>query len=170
MAMEKRKGKTIRTCCRVATLTVAAFLFAFSSHAQQRRPYHEDLSRLRPVFRPDSASVPVSRPDYVQATHTANKAVDAMLDSIDAFYLRNKVANGFTIQVYSGQKKQEALDAARQIQITTDLKPDVEFIQPKFRVIAGKYFTRVEAQRYLFILQKTFPDAIIIPVKIALDK
>jgi len=170
MIMGNDNRKIMRTLCTAVILTSVSLCCALTLQAQQRRSYHEDLSRLRPVFKPEPATETVSSHGYVAATHTANKTVDVMLDSIDAFYLRNKVVNGFTIQVYSGQKKQDALDAARQIQLTTDLKPDVEFIQPKFRVVAGKYYSRVEAQRYWYIIHKNFPDAIIIPVKIDLDK
>lgn len=113
----------------------------------------------------------MKRKEWVEATHTVNKSVDVVLDSIDAFYRRHGITNGFTIQVYSGQKKQEALDAAGKVQeAVSELKPDVEFIQPKFRVVAGRYFTRVEAQRHWYVLHRTFPDAIIIPVKFDLRK
>ena len=160
----------------------ARFIFAYlpvtvwcwwnvPAYGQQRRPYYEDLSRLRPITKNEGSLDSVKTKPWIEATHTVNKSVDAMLDSINSFYRRHGTANGFTIQVYSGQKKQEALSAARLVQeAVSDLKPDVEFIQPKFRVVAGHYFTRVEAQRHWFILHKTFPDAIIIPLKFELGK
>lgn len=46
------------------------------------------------------------------------------------------------------------------------LTADIQFVQPKFRVIVGKYYNRLEAHRDLFRLRKSFPDAIIIPEKV----
>ena len=155
----------------IAILLTALCWWVVPAYGQQRKPYYEDLSRLRPVFKNEPSSDTVKPREWVEATHTVNKSVDALLDSIDSFYRNSGIANGFTIQVYSGQKKQDALNAARLVQEAVSvLKPDVEFIQPKFRVVAGRYFTRVEAQRDWYVLHRTFPDAIIIPVKFDLNK
>lgn len=161
----------MRTPLTFAMLLAGLCLCYVDAQAQQRRPYYEDLSRLRPVMKDESSPDTTRRREWVAAAHAVNKSVDAVLDSIDAFYLSHGTTNGFTIQVYSGQKKLEALDAARKVQVAvSELKPDVEFIQPKFRVVAGRYITRVEAQRHWYVLHRTFPDAIIIPVKFDLTK
>lgn len=137
--------------------------------AQKKRGYQEDLSRWRPVQTPAVIEAPAAEPDRVMApaTKTVNVRVDSVLDSLDAFNRSKMFLDGFTVQIYSGQKKQEALEANKiLVESGMDLKAQVEFIQPKFRVVVGKYYTRISAHRDLYRLRKLFPNAIIVPEKV----
>jgi hypothetical protein len=98
-----------------------------------------------------------------------NTKVDEVLDSIDRFNATRLFVDGFTIQIYSGQKKQEALDVNKTlVESDLGLTADIQFVQPKFRVVVGKYYTRIEAHRDLSQLLKLFPNAITIPEKVPL--
>ena len=136
--------------------------------AQKKKSYTEDLKYLRvqETVAPVSDAGPVKKPE-VAATHTVNDKVNSILDSLDNFNKSKRFTDGFTIQIYSGQKKQEAMDASNALGETDlGLTADIQFVQPKFRVIVGKYYNRLEAHRDLFRLRKSFPDAIIIPEKV----
>jgi hypothetical protein len=136
--------------------------------------YYEDLSSTRPpVVMPavdTSRSNPQNARDphaYVEARHTVNAQVDAVLDSIDRINLSRKFIDGFTIQVYSGTKKEDALAARKDL--TTylpDLESEVQYLQPNFRVKTGAYYSRLEAQRDYQLVKKHFAQAIIVPDRI----
>lgn len=141
--------------------------------------YTEDLSALRVIPAPtDTAKVtipvnteiPRDPSVYVEARHAINNSLDMVLDSISRYNLQNGVVDGFTIQVYSGTKREEALNVKKQIAITLpDLEADVQYVQPNFRVRTGKYFTRLEAQQDYLTIKRYFPNAIVIPDRISFN-
>jgi hypothetical protein len=140
--------------------------------------YTEDLSVLRAktVTPADTskASTPSKGTDtkrdpshYVEARHAINASLDAVLDSIDRINLNNGYVDGFTIQLYSGIRREEALDVKKQVLTSLpNLDTDVQFVQPNFRVRAGKYINRFEAQKDYMAVKKYFPNAIIIPERV----
>jgi arginine deiminase len=98
---------------------------------------------------------------------TVNAKVDAVLDSLDLFNLMRKYIDGYTIQIYSGQKREEAMNAKKKMQEEVpELIANLQYQQPKFRVTVGKYFSKLEAQRDLLSLQRRFSTAILVPEKI----
>jgi hypothetical protein len=104
---------------------------------------------------------------YLEARHAVNQTLDAVLDSIDHINLNNGVVEGFTIQLYSGVQRDEALDVRKQVStMLPQLDADVQFVQPNFRVRAGKYLNRFEAQKDYMAVKRYFPNAIIIPERI----
>lgn len=149
------------------------FLIATSCQAQRpTKPYYEDLSALRPKVNPetinpkDSLRVKSQAPS-VPVQFSVNEKVDAILDSIDRFNLTRKFVDGYTIQIFSGQKREEALNANKKMsEFVPDLKATVQYQQPKFRVTVGKYFTRLEAQKDLYRLKRVFANAILVPERI----
>ena len=135
---------------------MAVVLLHFSCAAQRRgKPYYEDLSANRPTFAMPVDSVR-KMPDTIAAVvvvhpvKTVNSKVDAVLDSIDRINLTKKFVDGFTVQIYSGQRREDAM-TTKQKMVTEvgDLTSTLQFIQPKFRVTVGSYLTRIEAQKDL---------------------
>ncbi len=93
--------------------------------------------------------------------------VDFVLDSIDRLNGLRKFVEGYTIQIYSGQNREDANSAKKKmVDEHTGLKADLQYIQPKFRVSVGNYFSKLEAQKDLMRLKPLFPNAILIPEKI----
>jgi len=141
----------------------------------QTSKYSEDLSTVRPKVDVQQETVvqsPNERKEtaYVEPTHTVNKQLDAVLDSINRINISRKYVEGFTIQVYSGPKKDEALNLMKQLYISfPEIQSEMQFQQPNFRVKAGKYYEQLEAQKDYMALKRSFPNAIIIPDKIALN-
>jgi hypothetical protein len=157
--------------------TAFFFLTSCSSVAQKTgssKPYSEDLSKLRPKI---ELPVEVKKKDTIKeikqpevaATKTINSKVDAILDSINRFNVTRKFIDGFTIQLYSGQKKDDAMGVvAKMREEIPEMTPNVKYEQPKFRVIVGRYFTRLEAQSDLLALKRKFATASLVPEKIQL--
>jgi len=138
--------------------------------------YHEDLSGVRPPIDDEVAtdslkSNPVKRDTktYVETKYTVNQQLDTVLDSIDRINLKRQFIDGFTIQVYSGLKRDEALLVKKDLTLLMpDLEADVHYNQPNFRVRGGKYFTQLEAQKDFQTIKAMFPNAIIVPDKISI--
>ena len=138
--------------------------------------YSEDLSLVRPKVEaaPDKTT-PVQdntrkQTPYVEAKYSVNKKLDAVLDSIDRINLQRNFIDGFTIQVYSGLKREDALNTKKELTSTLpDLDSEVQYSQPNFRVKVGKYFSRLDAQKDYVEVKRHFPTAIIIPDKVAIN-
>ncbi len=135
--------------------------------------YSEDLSAWRPTYEvPKDSAVQNSNEGrkekpYVESHYTVNKQLDAVLDSIDRINLTRKYVDGFTIQLYTGLDKGEALNTKKKLSIELPkLDSEVTYAQPNFKVKSGGYFTRMEAQKDFVAIKKVFSNAIIIPDRI----
>jgi len=137
------------------------------------KPYSENLAVHRPkVILPventsKDTATQTKVVDSVTPTHHVNEKVDAVLDSIDRYNQVRKFVDGYTIQIYSGQNREQAMEAKKKM--TTDLPEftaNLEYQQPKFRVTIGKYFTKLEAHTDLVRLRTSFSAAILVPEKI----
>lgn len=135
--------------------------------------YYEDLSALRPTVMvpPDTAVNRNTGPQKVITSitpqFTVNEKVDAVLDSIDRYNLVRKFVDGFTIQIYSGQNREEAMNTKKKMtEEVPELTAVLQYQQPKFRVTVGKYYTKLEAHPDLVRLRRSFVAAILVPEKI----
>jgi hypothetical protein len=153
--------------------SVCFLLITFNCFAQKNKPYHEDLSRLRPKFEQqtdtkiEKDTTKEIKIAAVTPTKTVNAKVDVILDSLDLFNLMRKYIDGYTIQIYSGQKREEAMNTKKKMQEEVpELIASLQYQQPKFRVTVGRYFTKLEAQKDLLALRRKFSTAILVPEKI----
>lgn len=149
-----------------------------SSASTQGSKYSEDLTALRPKVETASTSDPgnpVTTGDkkatpYVEPKFAVNKKLDSILDSIDSKNVQRNFIDGFTIQVYSGMKREDALNIKKELSSSLpELQTEVQYAQPNFRVKAGKYFSRIEAQKDFNDVKRLFPSAIVIPDKVAIN-
>ncbi|HEX8040729.1 MAG TPA: SPOR domain-containing protein [Chryseosolibacter sp.] len=138
--------------------------------------YTEDLSVWRPEIQKPVDSVKTAVPQrtrknqYVAAKYAVNEEVDVILDSIYQQNLSRGFVDGYTIQVYSGTKREDALNIKKKLgQSLPDIESDVQYKQPNFRVLTGKYLTRLEAQQDYLSVKRYFPNAIVIPDKISIE-
>ena len=139
------------------------------------KPYYESLSDVRPrvTIPADSTTnttvVVVHETSKVSFTKTVNEKVDVVLDSIDRFNLMKRSVDGYTIQIYSGQNREDAMNIKKKMSIDLpDLTANLQYQQPKFRVTVGKYYSKLEAYQDLTKLRQRFSSAILVPEKIAI--
>jgi hypothetical protein len=139
--------------------------------------YSEDLSIWRPEATKvvDSAKT-ITTPErtrinqYVEAEYAVNNEVDTILDSIYAENRERGFVDGYTIQVYSGIKREDALNVRKKLsQSLPELDSEVQYRQPNFRVRTGQYFTRLEAQKDYLAVKRHFPNAIVIPDRVPMQ-
>lgn len=139
--------------------------------------YSEDLSIWRPkVETPPNNTTntnvtnDVKPTQFVEPKYAVNKKLDTVLDSIDRYNRARQYIDGFTIQIYAGLKREDALNAKKNLASSLpDLQSEVEYSQPSFRVKVGKYFSRIDAQKDYLAIKKYFPTAIVIPDKVTIN-
>lgn len=166
------KGKRATRFIVVVVLSiflVSVSSFCIAQKSNGRSYYHEDLYSLRPKFQEVVDTVErVQHPpkENVFPTMTVNTKVNGVLDSINRFNITRKFIDGHTIQIYSGQNREEAMKAKNKLAVDPTLNGIMEYNQPKFRVRVGYYYSRLEAQKDLLRLKTIFPNAILVPEKI----
>jgi hypothetical protein len=144
-----------------------------AQRSKDPKAHREELTNNRLSF-PDVKDTVILKEEekvvnILPASNSVNAKVNEVLDSIARFNKTKMFMDGFTIQVYSGLKREEAMNAKKKIvDEAKELVADLQYQQPKFRVKVGAYFTRLEAQRDLHQLKRIFPNAILIPEKVAL--
>lgn len=161
----------------VFALIVVGCKPAQKTQTSQSGKYSEDLSHLRPTVGEQTGNtttqentkrepkVFVEKPLF-----TVNKQLDAVLDSIDQINLTRKFIEGYTIQIYSGPKREDAMNAKKQLTIAIpQLESELQYVQPNFRVKTGKYFTLLEAEKDYELVRQYFQSAIVVPDKIAIN-
>jgi len=139
--------------------------------------YSEDLSIWRPKVETPAnnttntnSSNEVKQTQYVEPKYAVNKKLDTVLDSIDRYNRSRKFIDGFSIQIYAGLKREDALNAKKNLSNSLpELQSEVEYSQPNFRVTVGKYYSRIDAQKDYLAIRKYFPTAIVIPDKVTID-
>jgi septal ring-binding cell division protein DamX len=155
-------------------LTLIFSLLITSCRAQKpATTYYEDLSSLRPKVsvveetKSKDSTLTTKSVVAVSPQYTVNAKVDAVLDSIDRFNLMRTFVDGYTIQIYAGQKKDEALGTNKKLSESgINLKAIIQYQPPKFKVTIGKYFSRLEAEKDLLRLKRVFASAILVPERI----
>lgn len=134
--------------------------------------FDEDLSAFRPQYKVEEANEPAPNKSAAsQSTVTPTRDVTAKLDTMmSAIAQHNKnirYAQGYRIQIYSGNNREEASKARdRSYAIFPDITPHIIYNQPTFRVKVGDFVDRLEAQNVYAGLIADFPNAMIVQDKI----
>ena len=163
-----------------AVLVSCATTTKTTTVSSSTQKYSEDLSGSRPkaatTTTGTTGGTTTSPADtrkataYVEPKYAVNKKLDTVLDSIDRINVQRTFIDGFTIQVYSGSRKEDAMKAKQELASSLpDLQSEVLYSQPNFRVKVGKYYSRIEAQKDYLDVKKLFPTAIVIPEKVAIN-
>ena len=160
----------------IALLTISGCAVQRTIGTTQSTRYSEDLSVWRPkgdtpIDTNKMVAVVDKKPTtFVEPKYAINQPLDNVLDSISTINLSRRFIDGFTIQVYSGLDREAALNAKKDLSISLpDLESQIQYNQPNFRVKAGKYYTRLDAQRDFVAIKRHFPSAIVIPDKIPIN-
>ena len=163
---------TIHLKFKIQNLAFGVLLISSCQAQKPSQTYYEDITSLRPNIKREEQkakdSIRIKKEvNWTTPQFTMNQKVDAILDSIDRFNATRKFVDGYTIQIYSGQKREDAMSTTtRMSELASDLKSNIQYQQPKFRVTVGKYFTRLEAQKDLLRLKHIFNNAILVPERI----
>ncbi|MFA0962124.1 SPOR domain-containing protein [Roseivirga sp. BDSF3-8] len=141
-----------------------------------RDRYQEDLSQVRKEFEA-AKKADLSEPEEeinemevtVGVSGDVNKRLEVVYDTLKERRGKNPAVQGFTVQVYAGPSRSEANEAKEKVYHTLEnVNPELQYIQPNFKVKVGQFLDRLEAQKMYAQLREEFPQALIIPEKIYL--
>ncbi len=147
-----------------------------SSTTSTQSKYSEDLSIWRPKVEPAIVEITNGTEErkptvYIEPKYAVNEKIDVVLDSIDRYNLSRNFIEGFTIQIYTGLKREDALAAKKQLTSSLPtLEADIQYAQPNFKVKVGKYYNRLDAQQDYSEVKRYFNTAIIVPEKLPIGK
>ncbi|NIJ55969.1 SPOR domain-containing protein [Dyadobacter arcticus] len=144
--------------------------------------YREDLAAVRPRYdyvepsfeksetptAPKANNIPKTNPDrplYV------NKKLETVLDTLAKHNKSIRFINGFRIQIYVGNVRQEADGAKSYIyQAFPDLNPYVSYSQPTYRVKVGDFMYRSDAEQYLELIREQYSSALILADRVDIKR
>jgi len=142
--------------------------------------YEEDLSAVRLTYdkKPDidSREGKVIRDNTYNVVKDEiplndNKKVDKALDSMSVHNKNIRYAAGYRIQVYVGNERKEVDDAKSYIyQNFPDLNTYLSFSQPTYRLKAGDFTSRMDAERFYSAIRQRYSMAMIVPERIDIRK
>ena len=162
---------------RLTFISILSLFFVLScvnqkisiSSNNDSRKYFEDLSFIR-----ESENVSNSTNDENIVDKKNNLVIDIELDIILKI-IKSEVdeeifTDGYTIQIYLGDKREEAENTVEKLfEYDSLIKSNTIFTQPNYRVKTGTFEDRFKANFEYKKLKKTFPNAIIIPEKIKIN-
>ena len=162
---------------RLTFISILSLFFVLScvnqkisiSSNNDSRKYFEDLSFIR-----ESENVSNSTNDENIVDKKNNLGIDIELDSILKI-IKSEVyeeifTDGYTIQIYLGDKREEAENTVEKLfEYDSLIKSNTIFTQPNYRVKTGTFEDRFKANFEFKKLKKAFPNAIIIPEKIKIN-
>ncbi|UXP33122.1 SPOR domain-containing protein [Reichenbachiella agarivorans] len=162
-------------------ITIATLLqfCAPSAKTASSSSYNEDLSIYRNDYSttevaPTEESAVVTNPtvtevEDVEPTHDIHADLDSVTNIIIASRKDVNYVDGFTIQIYSGNSRDDANGyKSRAYDLLEDQKPRVIYDQPNYKVRVGKYYSKLEANRDYNTLKASFSRAVLIPDRIPL--
>lgn len=142
--------------------------------------YDEDLSDVRVKYDP-KPTVVANEPKIVvnekanntivQLPQQVNGQVDIALDSIAVRNKNVRYSSGYRIQVYVGNDRREVDEAKVFIyQNFSELNTYLTFSQPTYKLKAGDFTSRLDAERYFSSIKQRYSMAMIVPERIDIKK
>jgi hypothetical protein len=135
--------------------------------------FKDDISAYRPQYKtaektdnptPKSSS---GQQNNTKPTHDITTHLDTALQAIAVQNKSLRYAQGYRIQIYSGNNRDEANKARdRSYALFPDITPHFVYNQPTFRVKVGDFIDRLEAQRVYAGLITEFPNAMVVQDRI----
>ena len=144
--------------------------------------YEEDLSDVRVKYDPKpTASAPSekvivkekekSSGVVVQLPQQVNSQVDIALDSIAVRNKNVRYSSGYRIQVYVGNDRREVDEAKVFIyQNFPELNTYLTFSQPTYKLKAGDFTSKLDAERYYSFIKQRYSMAMMVSERIDIKK
>ncbi|CAN5459875.1 hypothetical protein BH23BAC1_BH23BAC1_02610 [soil metagenome] len=139
--------------------------------------FKEDISQYRPVFELNEGETAMEEEPFEVGRPAATPVNDItfrlnnLLDSMQVRNSEQRLIQGYTVQVYSGNSREAANEAKSLVyKLFPESRPETTYVQPNYKVKVGKYLNRVEAQKLFAKLKSDFPGALVIPEKISLSR
>lgn len=143
--------------------------------------YTEDLTSTLPVYNafvaPNLVIKPSVKVDSLKTVKTKktddSQSVDSVTEVLKKYYSNKTKAKGWRIQIWDGQTHTDMKSVITNYENAysdLDLILHDEYDKTLFRVRIGDFTDRLEAFRYLQIIKKEFPNALLVPDQVELSK
>lgn len=110
-------------------------------------------------------ALPFAYSQQGNVTIDQDENISTLLDIKKEMNKNENDPNRYKIQIYSGGRS-KAQEAQKEFSKTfTDWKPTMQYETPNFKIWAGNFRTRLEADRALQKIKKEFPSAFIFKPK-----
>jgi len=140
---------------------------------QGAEEYSEDLSQYRIQYEdsvvesrstdPNPENVVVATASTLPTPNAITEEISDYFEALDDLNRENNKYQGYTLQVYTGNSREEANAAKLKVyQALPDAEPAVRF-STIWRTRVGEYANRLEAQQDYIALSKLFPNVLLIP-------
>ncbi|MDO1449977.1 SPOR domain-containing protein [Rhodocytophaga aerolata] len=131
--------------------------------------YTENLADFRPTYKVEdeenksSTNTPTASQSTSKPANDVTAKVDAAMEQIAVTNKSVRYAQGYRIQIYSGNSRDEANNARnRSYALFPEITPHIVYNQPTFRVKVGDFVDRLDAQRVYAGLLTDFPNAMVV--------
>lgn len=144
--------------------------------------YSENLKTVRPRYTyveptiekakaPEKPAPTRYRPTKADEPLYITKRLEAILDTISQSNKSIRYINGFRVQLYVGNIRQEA-DAAKSFvyQLFPEIMPYISYSQPTYRVKVGDFMYRTDAEEFLSNVRQQYPAAVILPDRVEIKR
>lgn len=140
--------------------------------AKQQDDYEDkDLKNFYPGFEKFDFEAYKAKLDTTVPRGHIRKKLSKTFDTIAKKNKKYKYAQGYRIQIYSGSNKSAANEAkVRAYEILPNANVYKDYPKPNYKVRVGDYIDRLEAFQNQEKLLKEFPDALVVPDKINLQR
>lgn len=142
--------------------------------------YEEDLSDVRVTYEPKPVAttpaekVPIKEKTggvIIQIPQQVNSQVDIALDSIAVRNKNVRYSSGYRIQVYVGNDRREVDEAKVFIyQNFPELNTYLTFSQPTYKLKAGDFTSKLDAERYYSTIKQRYSMAMMVSERIDIKK
>lgn len=142
--------------------------------------YEENLSDVRVTYEPKPVAttpaekVPIKEKTggvIIQIPQQVNSQVDIALDSIAVRNKNVRYSSGYRIQVYVGNDRREVDEAKVFIyQNFPELNTYLTFSQPTYKLKAGDFTSRLDAERYYSSIKQRYSMAMMVSERIDIKK
>lgn len=146
------------------------------SGSDNKSAYQEDLSVHRIDYeaviaenepKPVVTEIPVD--GKIQTNLEITQEINEKLATI-AEDNKDKQISGFTIQVYTGNSRDAATQTKDMVyRLIPESRPQIQYLQPNYKVKVGKFLDRIEAQKAYQTLKAEIPSAMIIPERFTIQ-
>ena len=146
-----------------------------ASKSKTAAVYSEDISALRPTpdesdpdLDPGTSETPLvyEKDPYVRPTNDITDELNVALAQVTDVQ-KQKPYVVYTVQVYNGGSREQANEIRKQVyRIMPDVKPQLEYRQPNYKVKVGAFQSRADAYKTFKKLKESFPGTILMPERI----
>lgn len=146
------------------------------SGSDSKNAYQEDLSVHRIDYEaiiaendPKEVMNEIPVEGNISTDLEVTEELDGTLEAI-AENNKDQQISGFTIQVYTGNSREAANQTKDMVyRLIPDSRPQIQYLQPNYKVKVGKFLDRIEAQKAYQTLKAEIPSAMIIPERFTIQ-